>query len=171
MRRNIIIIVTLIGIILLLSAFSLHHTFPRSYHHTFTKTTDLGKENIEGLFVNADFYSEELSQKYGKKNEQSRNVTDFDYFELKNGIEVAVNKKGEITRFIVTDSNLETAYGIKIGDEKKDIIKAYGDNYYSRSEQGADIIGYVDKKKEISLEFWLYDTKVNFYKLDNQSMK
>ncbi|OKL36942.1 hypothetical protein BLL40_08160 [Domibacillus mangrovi] len=145
--------------------------FPRSYHHTFTKTTDLGKENIEGLFLNDDFYSEEISQKDGMKTEQSRDVTDYNYFELKKGIEIAVNKTGKITRFIINDRNLETAKGIKIGDKKDDMIKAYGNSHYSRSEQGADIIGYVDKKRDISIEFWLLEDKVNFYRLDNKSMK
>ena len=148
MRRNIIIIFTTIGIVLLLSAFSFNHTFSRSYHHTFTKTTDLSKENIEGLLLNDDFNSEEITEMYGKKTEQSRNVTGYDYFELKKGIEIAVNKKGKITRFIITDSNLETVKGIKIGDNKEDIIKAYGKNHYFRSEQGADIIGYVDKQRD-----------------------
>ncbi|WP_083566413.1 DUF1131 family protein [Domibacillus mangrovi] len=171
MRRNIIIFTTTIGIILLLSAFSFNHIFPRSYHHTFTKTTDLGKENIEGLFLNDDFYSEEISQKDGMKTEQSRDVTDYNYFELKKGIEIAVNKTGKITRFIINDRNLETAKGIKIGDKKDDMIKAYGNSHYSRSEQGADIIGYVDKKRDISIEFWLLEDKVNFYRLDNKSMK
>lgn len=171
MGRYIISFITVIGIILLIFAFSLNHNFSRSYHHTFTKSTDLSKENIEGLFLNNDFYSQVITKKYGKKTEQSRDVTDYYYFDLKKGIEVAVNKAGKITRFIVTDRNLETANGIKIGDEKKDIIKVYGDNYYFRLEQGADIIGYVDKKRKISLEFWLFDDKVNFYKLDNKSMK
>src|SRR4051794_25794953 len=106
MERNIITF-SIIGIVLLLSAFSFNHTFPRSYHHTITKTTDLSKENIEGLFLNDDFNSEEITKNYGKKTEQSRNVTSYDYFELKKGIEIAVNEKGEITRFIITDSNLE----------------------------------------------------------------
>ncbi|CAM5221425.1 hypothetical protein UACE39S_03270 [Ureibacillus acetophenoni] len=171
MGRYIISFITVIGIILLFFAFSLNHNFSRSYHHTFTKSTDLSKENIEGLFLNNDFYSQVITKKYGKKTEQSRDVTDYYYFDLKKGIEVAVNKAGKITRFIVTDRNLETANGIKIGDEKKDIIKVYGDNYYFRLEQGEDIIGYVDKKRKISLEFWLFDDKVNFYKLDNKSMK
>ncbi|MEH7112846.1 hypothetical protein V7124_10755 [Neobacillus niacini] len=171
MGRNLIIFITVIGTMLIVFAFSLNHTFPRSFHHTFTETTDLSNENIEGLFLNNEFYSEEMSQKYGKKTEKSRDVTDYDYFELKKGIEVAVNKTGQITRFIVTDGDLGTAKGIKIGNEKKDIIKVYRDKYYFRSEQGADIIGYVDKKRETSLEFWLFEDKVKFYKLDNTSMK
>ncbi|MEI2471466.1 hypothetical protein V8V75_18155 [Peribacillus frigoritolerans] len=94
-----------------------------------------------------------------------RNVTNYDYFELKKGIEIAVNETGNITRFI------ETIKGIKIGDKKEDVIKVYGKNYYLRSEQGANIIGYVDKKRYTSIEFWLFDGKVDMYKLDNKSMK
>ncbi len=169
-KRNILIF-SVIGIVLLLSAFSFSHTFPRSYHHTFTKTTDLSKENVEGLLLNADFNSENITKRYGKKTKQSRNVTGYDYFELKKGIEIAVNEKGGITRFIITDSHLKTVKEIGIGNKKEDVKKSYGKNHYFRSEQGADIIGYVDRKGDISIEFWLVDDKVKFYKLDTKSMK
>ncbi|KMY52231.1 hypothetical protein AC625_04920 [Peribacillus loiseleuriae] len=160
-----------IVLFLTLTAFSINHTFPRSFHHTFTKTTDLSKENIEGLYLNDNFYSDEITKKYGKKTEQSRDVTGYDYYELRKGIEVATNKSGKITRFIITDRNLETVKGIKIGDNKEDVIKVYGKNDYFRSEQGLNIIGYVDRKNNTSIEFWLIDEKLNFYKLDNKSMK
>jgi hypothetical protein len=166
-----IIIVAMIGIILLLSVFTLDQTFPRSYHHLITSNTNLGNEKVDGLSVNDDFYSNKLSEKYGEKTKQSRDVKNYDYFKLSNGIEVAVNNKGKITRIIVTNRNFKTAKGIKMDDEKKAIEQAYGDNNYFRTEQGADIIGYVDKKRNISLEFWLIDNKVNFFRLDNNSMK
>ncbi|WP_129691035.1 DUF1131 family protein [Gottfriedia acidiceleris] len=169
--KRIIIIVASIGIILLLTALTLDQIFPRSYHHLITSSTNLANENVDGLFVNDDFYSKKISEKYGEKTEQSRDVENYDYFKLNNGIEVAVNNKGKITRFIVTDSNLKTAKGIKIGDEKKAIVQAYGENDYFRTEQGADIIGYVDKKRNISLEFWLFDNKINMFRLDDKSMK
>jgi len=169
--KRLMIIVASIGIILLLSAFTLGQTFPRSYHHLLTNTTNLGKEDIDGLSLNNDFYSGKISEKYGKELEKSRDVENYDYFELTNGIEVAVDKKGKITRFIITERGLETAKGIKIGDTKEDIIKAYGDNYYFRVEQGANIIGYVDKERERSLEFWLFDNEVNLYRLDNNLMQ
>lgn len=169
--KQIIIFVASIGIVFLLSAFTLDQNFPRSYHYLITSTTNLGNESVDGLSLNDDYYSKKISEKYGKKTEQSRDVQNYDYFHLSNGIEVAINKKGKITRFIITDSSLETAKGIKIGDTKKDVIQAYGDNYYFRIEQGLDIIGYVDKKRNISIEFWLADNKVNCYRLDNKSMK
>jgi hypothetical protein len=75
MRRNIIVFITA-GIVLLLFTILLDHNFSRSYHHTFTKTTGLSKENIEGLYLNDNFNSEKITKKHGK-----------------------------ITRFIITDSN------------------------------------------------------------------
>lgn len=41
------------------------------------------------------------------------------------------------------------------------MIKAYGTSYYKRGEQGAEIIGYVDKINHRSIEFWLQDQKVD----------
>ena len=116
-----IFISSAIGIVglLLLLALTFDHNFSRSYHHAFTQTTDLSKENIEGLFLHDDFISEQIIKKYGRKTERSRDVTGYDYFELREGIEIATNKFGEITRFIITDSNLKTIKGIKIGDKRK----------------------------------------------------
>lgn len=44
-------------------------------------------------------------------------------------------------------------------------------HYYIRTEQGVEIIGYIDKKRRKSLEYWLFDTNVHFYKLDNKLVK
>lgn len=170
MKRVTIIVVSIV-IILLLSAFTIEETFPRSFHFLISSNTDLGKENVDGLTLQNEVHSENIFKKYGKITEQSRDVEGYDYFKLTDGIEIAVNKNGNITRFIVTDRNLETARGIRIGDSKKDIIKTYGENYYTRTEQGTNIIGYVDKKRNITLEFWLSDNKVNFYRLDYKSME
>ena len=170
--KPIIIVIAFAGIIQLLSAFfTLDQSFPRSYHHFITSSTNLNNENVDGLSINDYFHSKKIAVKDGNKMEQSRDVENYDYFKLNNGIEVAVNNKGKITRFNVTDSHLETAKGIKIGDEKKAIVQAYGDHSYFRTEQGADIIAYIDKKRNISLEFWLFDNKVKFYRLDHKSMK
>lgn len=92
MRRNIIVSITM-GIVLLLFTILLDHNFPRSYHHTFTKTTDLSKENIEGLYLNDNFNSEKITKKYGKISEQSRDVEHYNYYKLRKGIEIFKNSK------------------------------------------------------------------------------
>lgn len=106
MRKSIIIFI--IASILLAGIFSLDQNFSRLYHHTFSKLTDLSKENVEGVYL-----------------------------------------------------------GDKI-DSKK-IVSKYGDNYYTRLEQGTNIIGYVDK--DYSIEFWLVDNRVVFYRLDYKFME
>ena len=54
----------------------------------------------------------------------------------------------------------------EVGDKNDKIIELYGDNYYSRIEQGTNIIGYVDKEKDYSIEFWLGEEGVIFYRFD-----
>ncbi len=143
----------------------------RSFHHTFTKSIDLSDENIEGLRLYDSIDDEEIVLRYGKQTKQSRNVTGYNYFELRKGIEVAANTKGEILRFIVTDEKIETTKGISLGDNDIDVKDAYGNNHYSRREQGAEIIGYIDKENNTSIEFWISDDKVIMIRLDDTSMK
>ncbi|MGR9522437.1 hypothetical protein ACSS31_01230 [Priestia megaterium] len=47
--------------------------------------------------------------------------------------------------------------GIHTGDSKKDVIRAYGENYYERKDTGATIIGYFDKTHKLNIEFSLDD--------------
>ncbi|WP_423409135.1 hypothetical protein AABM38_03385 [Heyndrickxia sp. MSNUG] len=107
--KRVIIFAAAIGAVLLLFAFTIDQSFPRSYHHLIASSTNLGNENVDGLFVNDDFYSKKISEKYGERTERSRDVENYDYFELTKGIEAAVNNEDKITRFIVTASNLKTA--------------------------------------------------------------
>lgn len=67
---------------------------------------------------------------------------------------------------------MRTASGIHVAFSAEDVIEAYGSSYYKRGEQGADIIGYVDKINHGSLEFWLQDHKVNMirYSVDSVVM-
>ncbi|SEO35922.1 hypothetical protein [Paenibacillus sp. OV219] len=49
-----------------------------------------------------------------------------------------------------------TARGVKLGDSKEQVLKQYGDAYYTLGES----IGYIDKTKQLSLDFKLKDDKV-----------
>jgi hypothetical protein len=65
-------------------------------------------------------------------------------------------------------TSLKTAKGILIGSAKEDVIASYGSSYYTRNEQGVDIIGYVDHKLGVTIEFWLVeDGKVAEIRLDD----
>ncbi|AZN39311.1 hypothetical protein [Paenibacillus albus] len=49
-----------------------------------------------------------------------------------------------------------TAKGVKLGDTKEQVLGLYGDAYYTLGES----IGYIDKTKQLSLDFKLKDDKV-----------
>lgn len=63
-----------------------------------------------------------------------------------------------------------TAKGTKLGDAKQDVLQAYGDQYYTRSEKGTSAtIGYIDKTHRLALEFELKDDKVKAISLSSLS--
>ena len=172
MRKNIIIFITMAAILLIFGS-SIDHNFGRSYHHFLTKSTDLSKENIENIYLNEEIDDEKIVSKYGKISNLSQDNSLYNYYFLREGIEIATNKDdNKIIRFAVKDNDVKTEKGIKIGDKEDKVVKLYGDNYYTRLEQGVNIIGYVDKEKNWSIEFWLDENdRVDFYRFDYNFMK
>jgi hypothetical protein len=78
-----------------------------------------------------------------------------------------------IIRIIVNDNHdkkLVTQNGIKLGDISEKVVKLYGKNYYKRQEQGTDILGYIDKKNQTTLEFWCVENKIQMIRLDIASI-
>lgn len=162
--KRLMIIFTGGVVFLLLFIFLLPPKFSRSYHHFWVKETNLSEEQVDGLKLDDKVNRKDLERSNGNQN--------YDYYELRKGIEVATDKSAAtIVRFIVTNDEQETVRGIKIGDSKEKVIGEYGENYYTRLEQGLDIIGYVDKKNETSIEFWLGNDGVLMYRYDYQFMK
>ncbi|RFU70612.1 hypothetical protein D0469_05620 [Peribacillus saganii] len=164
----IIIILSLLltGVFFLL----IKHNLPRSYHHTFTASTELKGENINGMNLFDNINDKKFLDKYGEELLESANNENHKYFKIDSDIEIAVNKYGEIVRFIV-GRDVATSKGIKVGDSVKKVKSAYGKNSYLRSEQGVNILGYVDKKRNQSIEFWHVQNMVIFYRFDHNSMK
>lgn len=173
MKKNIIKLGIVLGI-LLTTVFWIIGVIPpdsRSYHHTFTKSTDLSNENVDGLYLGDKIDSEKVVSKYGEIHIQSRNVDDYNYYCLNKNIEVATKKDDHnIIRFCVDNetckAKIRTEKGVGFGDKKDKVIKLYGENYYNRIEQGLDIIGYVDKEKNCSIEFWLIEEVVCYIRFD-----
>lgn len=167
MKRKYYILFIMIAIILLgVKYFDIN--FSRGYHHTFCKTTDLSNENVSGIYLGDKINDKEIEAQYGKITEFSHDNVMYDYYFLSENIEIATEKNDKkIIRFVVNDKNIESYKGVKIGDSEEGIIELYGENYYKRLEQGTNIIGYVDKNKKISIEFWLdHNNRVVFYRLD-----
>lgn len=94
--------------------------------------------------------------------------------DLNNEITVATESGDDkiILISVYSDLKMGTARGIHVTSSVDEVIDAYGSAYYKRQEQGAKIIGYVDKINHRSLEFWLHDHKVNMirYSMDNVVM-
>jgi hypothetical protein len=163
--RQILFISTVILLVLLVMNINNGSNFK------FTKTTDLSNENIHGYFLNDD-----LSNEPKWKEIKQRGQTEYAFYELEliNGIHVITDNKGKIMRFL---SDLTTAKGVKIGDTKMDIIKAYGENYTIEEDyptgvdEGIYNIRYVDKVNGITLKFRLFNEKVEVYELFNTSLE
>jgi hypothetical protein len=91
--------------------------------------------------------------------------------DLSNETIAGVRLNDETTRIIMRDNTAMTAKGISHGSSITNVLQAYGENYYERMEQGAEIIGYYDRKKEWTLEFWHYEGKVVEIRLDLSSVQ
>ena len=163
--------VVVFGLFVVASVLFFKQNFPRSFHQKFTETTVLQTENINGFSVFDDIHSDRFIGIYGKLNHKSADNDLYNYYKIQEGVEIATSANGGILRFIVENSSIATSRGIKVGDSLVKVKKAYGENFYKRTEQGLDIIGYVDKKSHQSLEFWHDQKKVLFYRLEDITMQ
>lgn len=120
---------------------------------------DLSAESVGGVNIGENIGGSSFTDKYHQPLDKQDN-TMYDYYEWEGGLRTAsVNTgeaKGTITRLIISgpDNPLTTAKGIHIGDSKEKVLSLYGKKYYKSGEQGADIIGYIDRKQTLTLEFW-----------------
>lgn len=146
----------------------------RSSSFILTKTTNLTEENIGGLRLYQSIDSKDFILKYGSTLQKTDNAL-FDYYKLSDGLEIATNKDRQIIRIIKntdSDNNIKTSKGITLESSVDEIIEAYGENYYKRdSDFGVPVIGYVDKKKNITIEFFYYQNKVTHIRFDITSME
>ncbi|HDR6293993.1 hypothetical protein ORM86_23025 [Bacillus cereus] len=147
----------------------------RSYYYSHTAFTDLSNESIGKVRLHDNIDKEAFRKEYGEPIKKIDNVY-YDYYDWKNGVETASiiegKEKGKIVRLMIgEDVNLKTAKGIGIGSTKQDVISSYGSNYYERTEQGTAIIGYVDHKRYVTLEFWLGEGKVAHIRLDDADVE
>lgn len=148
--------------------------FQRSSSFIFTKTTNLSEENIGNLRLYESIDSKDFVEKYGTDLQKGENVL-FDYYRLNDGLVIATNPNRQIIRIVIDDkpdSSIKTGKGINPGRSVDDVIQAYGENYYKRTEDGGvPVIGYVDKEKKATIEFFNYENKVTQIRYDISSMQ
>lgn len=136
------------------------------------QSTDLSGENINGITILQSIHSEELIKKNITPVKRLENLLDSNYYELSNGLIIAINKDDLIEKIIVTSSTsnktFKTARSISLGDSLEKVIKTYGGNYYKQESEltSEPITGYMDIDEKIKIEFWSYEGKVDEIRIE-----
>lgn len=121
-----------------------------------TPTTDLSEEHVHSISIESTEL--EMKKVFGEPEE----VIIVDEPEAKHfvyeGIEFGV-REGEVFIYFIHHF-YETEKGITIGHTKKDVIRAYGKDYYEKSFEELDFIGYFDKVNGLNIEFAFSENKV-----------
>jgi hypothetical protein len=142
----------------------------RDYYFKETDSTDLSREEFAGLKLHQNINDEAFVTKFGNQIEVERDHELYQYYLLSNGIIIATTDQGEIVRMM--GELPQTEKGITFGHSKKQILDSYGENYYTRVEQGVDIVGYVDWELRATLEFWLDEKqKIIIIRFDDVSVQ
>ncbi|WNS45888.1 hypothetical protein [Paenibacillus sp. MMS20-IR301] len=153
-----------------------------AYSERLTPATNLAGETIGGVKLHDHITDSHLLKQYGSPLSQDDNEL-YDYYHWKGGLVTASvhsgPDEGDIMRIMITpadtnrsDDPLHTAFGIGLGDSKQSVLDLYGTKYYKSNEQTADIIGYIDHKLGITLEFWCDPSgTVAEIRLDDVSMR
>ncbi|TCP52717.1 hypothetical protein EV586_10892 [Tumebacillus sp. BK434] len=129
-------------------------------------STDLSQEAIGGLKIGQSVNDEQFVKQYGEKDKlQQVNVQHDreDFYQLQDGVEVAVEKGGEkiVMLHLYKETEFSTQKGIQVGDPIQTVFSAYGNSYSKMDEAGMPAIAYADHANGIYLKFWVYEDKVH----------
>lgn len=129
-----------------------------------TSEISLDNENFNGI---------NLNQNINEFNEGDFSVdsNNQNFYNLYNGLRLKTDENGSITSIAIThdtDKKVMTSKGITVGDSLEDVKKKYGEDFYNRQEQGAEIIVYRDDNKYI--EFWLWNNTVQEIRFGKKSI-
>ncbi|WP_339315731.1 hypothetical protein [Paenibacillus sp. FSL R10-2734] len=153
-------------------SYGIYHIYlynaPRLNHYSRVSSSNLEQESLGDIKLLQSL--ESISRAPKPRDDMER----YQYYNLNNETTVATARGDDkiILISVYSDHKMRTAKGIHVGSSADDVIEAYGSSYYKRGEQGADIIGYVDKINHWNVEFWLHDHKVNMirYSVDSVVM-
>lgn len=165
--RIAVAVVVLLLIFYLVYEFYLLHG-PRQAHYHRAGSISLAGEKLGGLELLQDISRLNRGLSPDMQTEQ------YEYYSLSSGLAVAVRiGEGRIVRITSTleDVQVKTSRGIGAGDTRTEVLQAYGEAFYKREEQGALIIGYIDKTLHYTLEFWFHDEQVQQIRYDLDEMR
>ncbi|MFV5316744.1 hypothetical protein [Priestia megaterium] len=148
-------------LILLLLASCDPSSTPKEKYYSSTKATNLELENVQSVSIGSSKYDVasclRKKPKFIEVTEQPPYTT---YIYGKSTETYDVEFKivdNKVSSYDLLSSKYGTEKGIHTSDSKKDVIRAYGENYYEREDTGATIIGYFDKNHKLNIEFSLDD--------------
>ena len=127
----------------------------RAHYFKDAEDTNLSGEQINGIKLHTSIDDPLLAKQYGDRIKKVSYQTKYNYYNLSDSLEIATNDEGEIVRIIIRGNDAKTSKDITLNSKKDDVISKYGNNFYKRTEQGVDIIGYVDRDNNSTLEFWI----------------
>lgn len=132
---------------------------PRQSHYSHVSSINLEQESLGGIKL---LQSIELISPTPTPNNDI-DIGSYQYYTLDDRKTVATMRGDDLIILIsvYSDHSVSTAKGIGFDSTEEDVLDAYGTSYYKRGEQGAEIIGYVDKINHQNLEFWLHNHRVN----------
>lgn len=141
-------------------SYGIYHIYlynaPKQNHYSRVSSTNLEQESLGGI------QSLQSLDSIAREPKPNNDIERYQYYDLGNETTIATARGDDkiILISVYSDHTMSTARDIHVGASADEVIKAYGTSYYKRGEQGAEIIGYVDKINHRSIEFWLQDQKV-----------
>lgn len=121
-----------------------------------TVSTDLSQEKIGAVSIGS--YESEVKDEFGKPDSTNKD-TDSTYLIYGEKLEFKI-VNGVVERYLFTNNKYKTVKNIYKGSLKEEVIEAYGDNYYERTDTGAEVIGYFDKTNKLNIEFTINEEVV-----------
>lgn len=128
-----------------------------------TKTTNLSEEKINEFKLmdkSIDVREEYNLERPHIQTEEEEGWIGYQYGHNSN-VYIQTDLNDQITIFDFSLSKFRTSRNIDVGTNINEVEKEYGKNNYKiTSGQGLYVIGYIDRVKEIRLEFYYSDKKV-----------
>ncbi|NEW09409.1 hypothetical protein GK047_26045 [Paenibacillus sp. SYP-B3998] len=141
---------------------------PRQAHYTLAQSRSLAYERLGGIGLGQSIKHLTLPPT------PKLNQGNFDYYNVDKGTFVATPRDKDIIVRIILSANADparqTTRGIGVDSTEYELTTIYGAPCYRRNEQGASIFGYLDKRANQTLEFWLFDKRVSLIRLDMADM-
>lgn len=132
-------------------------------NYQFAGSTPLSGESIGELTLFSQL-DEAFKDEHGFYEEYD-NVYHHESFRFAQ-FDVGTNEKDDIIYIRTIDSSMSTGYNLSVGTPLDEVVEAYGERYYSRSDMGNDTIGYIDRDEDITLEFDHRDGEVTGIRLN-----